>query len=52
LPIYNLVVNKGGPKLKFSPAEEKLNLMASSLGRLGVRIVATHMTVQELIDNN
>jgi bla regulator protein BlaR1 len=51
LPIYNLVVNKGGPKLKESPADAKFNFVASGVGRLGVRIAATHMTMQELIDH-
>jgi len=51
LPIYNLVVNKGGPKLKESPEDAKFNFVSSGLGRLGVRIVATHMTVQQLIDH-
>jgi uncharacterized protein (TIGR03435 family) len=51
LPVYNLVVNKGGPKLKESPAGATFNFHAFGVGRLGVRIVATHMTVQELIDH-
>lgn len=51
LPIYNLLVGKGGPKLKESPADGKVNFVASSVGRLGVRIAATHMTMQELIDH-
>jgi bla regulator protein blaR1 len=51
LPIYNLVVNKGGPKLKESSEDVKFNFVSSGLGRLGVRIVATHMTVQQLIDH-
>jgi len=50
LPIYTLVVNKGGPKLKESPEDAKSNLVVSSVGRLGVRIAATHITVKELID--
>lgn len=51
LPIYNLMVNKGGPKLKESPADAKFNFVASSVGRSGVRIVATHMTVRQLIEH-
>jgi uncharacterized protein (TIGR03435 family) len=51
LPIYNLVVGKGGPKLKKSSEEEKFDFNALGLGRVGVRIVATHMTMQELIDH-
>lgn len=51
LPIYNLVVNKGGPKLRESSPDSKFNFVASGIGRLGVKIVATHMTMQELIDH-
>jgi uncharacterized protein (TIGR03435 family) len=51
LPVYNLVVNKGGPKLNESSADAKFNFVASGLGRFGVRIVATHMTMQQLIDH-
>jgi len=51
LPTYNLVIKKGGPKLQESPSDAKFNFRASSVGRLGVRIVATHMTMQELIDH-
>jgi uncharacterized protein (TIGR03435 family) len=50
LPIYNLVVNKGGPKLKQSPADAKFYFAISNKGRISVRIVATHVTMQELID--
>jgi bla regulator protein BlaR1 len=51
LPVYDLVVNNGGPKLKESAADTKFNFVTSSVGRSGVRIVATHMTVQQLIDH-
>jgi uncharacterized protein (TIGR03435 family) len=51
LPIYNLVLNKGGPKLKKSPDEAKVNFLTSGVGRLSIRIEATHMTMQELIDH-
>jgi bla regulator protein blaR1 len=44
-------VKKGGPKLKESPADAKFNFVTTSVGRFGVRIVATHMTVQQLIDH-
>ncbi|HKO19487.1 MAG TPA: TIGR03435 family protein, partial [Acidobacteriaceae bacterium] len=50
LPVYNLVVNKGGPKLRVSSADGNSALRVSSSGRLGVRIVATHTSVQQLID--
>ena len=51
MPVYNLVVNNGGPKLKESPADARFNFVTSSLGRFGIRIVATHMTVQQLTDH-
>jgi bla regulator protein BlaR1 len=51
LPVYNLVINKGGPKLKESAPDAKFNFVTSSLGRSGVRIVATHMTIQQLLDH-
>lgn len=51
LPTYNLVIGKGGPKLKESPAEAKFNFAVSGRGNFGIRIVATHMTVQELLDH-
>jgi bla regulator protein BlaR1 len=51
LPIYNQVVNKGGPKLKESREGAKFNFVTSGVGRLGVHIAATHMTMQELIDH-
>jgi uncharacterized protein (TIGR03435 family) len=52
LPIYNLVVAKGGAKLKESPRrDERSNFQAFAIGRLGVRIVATDVTMQELIDH-
>jgi len=44
------VVSKGGPKLKESDADAKFNYATSTVGRITLRIVATHMTVQELID--
>lgn len=47
LPIYNLVVNRRGPKLKENPANAKFNFHTFGIGKLGVRIVATHMTMQE-----
>jgi bla regulator protein blaR1 len=51
LPIYNLVIGKGGPKLKPSGAESKFDFRVSGRGNFGIRIVATHMTVAELIDH-
>lgn len=51
LPVYNLVINKGGAKLKESPADAQFNFHTTGHGRLGIRIEATHMTVQQLIDH-
>jgi uncharacterized protein (TIGR03435 family) len=51
LPIYNLVVSPGRPKLKESSADAKFNFVASGIGRMGVQIVATHMTLQQLVDH-
>ena len=51
LDIYNLVLEKGGPKMKENTADVHFDFLSSSIGRSGVRIKATHMTVQELIDN-
>ncbi len=51
LPVYNLVVNKGGPKMKENTKDEKFDFHGYGLGKAGVRIVATHMTIQELIDH-
>lgn len=50
MPTYNLVVNKGGPKLRESTAGVNSVLRVSSIGNLGVQIVATHTTVEQLID--
>ena len=50
LPVYNLMIDKGGPKLKPSASDAKRYFTVAGVGSLGVRIVATHMTVQELID--
>jgi bla regulator protein blaR1 len=51
LPIYNMVIAKGGPKLKPSGAESKFDFRVSGRGNFGIRIVATHMTIQDLIDH-
>jgi len=50
LPVYNLV-KKGGPKLKESPADAKFNFVTTGIGKFGIRIAATHMTMQQLIDH-
>jgi uncharacterized protein (TIGR03435 family) len=51
MPVYNLMVDKGGPKFKESAADAKFDFNVSAIGRLGTKIVATHMTMQELIDH-
>ena len=51
LPTYDLVVGKGGPRLTQSRADEKFDFVSSAIGRFGIRIAATHMTVQQLIDH-
>ena len=50
-PIYNLTIAKGGPKLKPSPAESKYSMNVSGRGNFGIRIVATNVTVAQLIDH-
>jgi uncharacterized protein (TIGR03435 family) len=51
LPVYNMVIAKGGPKLKPSPAESKFDFRVSGRGKFGIRIVATRMTVADLIEH-
>jgi uncharacterized protein (TIGR03435 family) len=53
LPVYNLVVAKGGPKLSnLKPGDpgSKSNFTASGRGRFGIRLVATNMTIQQLVE--
>jgi bla regulator protein blaR1 len=50
LPIYNLVVNKSGPKLKESAADSKFSSVMSSRGKFAVRLVTTRMTVEHLVE--
>jgi uncharacterized protein (TIGR03435 family) len=50
LPIYNLVVNKGGPRLKESPADSKFSSNMSSRGKFAVRLVTTNMTMERLVE--
>jgi bla regulator protein BlaR1 len=49
-PVYNLTVAKGGPKLKLSEPESKYDLRVFSLKGYGIRIVATKVTVAQLIE--
>jgi uncharacterized protein (TIGR03435 family) len=54
LPVYNLVVAKGGPKLyNLKPGDpgSKSSFTVSSRGRFGIRIVATNMTIQQLVEH-
>jgi uncharacterized protein (TIGR03435 family) len=50
LPIYNLVVSKGGPKLTESPADAKFSEAISPLGDSSARMVVTKMSMQRLAD--
>ena len=50
LPIYYLVVSKGGRKFKESPDDAKFSSVTSPLGRFGARMVTTKMTMQALAD--
>lgn len=50
LPVYNLVVNKGGPKFKESPADAKFSSVSSSKGQFGIQMTTTKMTMQQLAD--
>jgi uncharacterized protein (TIGR03435 family) len=53
LPVYNLVVANGGPKLNnLKPGDpgSKSNFTVSSRDRFGIRIVATNMTIQQLVE--
>lgn len=47
LPVYNLTVDKGGPKLRPSAADTKFTSNTSSPGRFGVRMVNTQMTMDK-----
>ena len=49
-PIYNLTIDKGGPKMKASPADAKFTNMQSSIGRYGIRMVTTQLTMQKFVD--
>jgi uncharacterized protein (TIGR03435 family) len=52
LPVYNLVIAKGGPKhMKPGDPESEPDLATTELGGFHVRIVATNMTIQELVED-
>ncbi len=50
-PVYNLVVAKGSPKLKPSPAESKFSMNVFGRGNFGIRIVATKVSVSRLVES-
>ena len=53
LPVYNLVVANGGPKLSnLKPGDpgSKSSFAVSSRGRFGIRIVATNITIGQLVE--
>jgi uncharacterized protein (TIGR03435 family) len=50
-PTYNLVVAKGGPRLKESSNDAQLSTRVSSRGKSGIRIETARMTMPELVDN-
>jgi uncharacterized protein (TIGR03435 family) len=49
-PTYNLVIAKGGPKLKPSEPGSKYDMRVSGLKGSGIRIVATNVTVGKLVE--
>ena len=51
LPVYNLVVNRGGPKLRESPAGTKSTANVRARGNRGIHMEATGMTMSNLVDN-
>jgi uncharacterized protein (TIGR03435 family) len=51
LKVYNLVVDRAGPKMKESEADTHPNFVTSSIGSYGISIKATHMTMTELIEH-
>jgi bla regulator protein blaR1 len=48
LPVYNLIVGKGGPKLRESAADSKFTSVMSSRGPFAVQLVTTKMTMERL----
>jgi uncharacterized protein (TIGR03435 family) len=53
LPVYNLVIAKGGPKLNsLRPSDpgSKSNFIVSGRGGFGLRLVATSMTIRQLVE--
>jgi len=51
MPVYNLVLAKGGPKLKESLPDAEAVASMSPLGRNGIRLVAVKTTIPFLVDS-
>jgi uncharacterized protein (TIGR03435 family) len=49
LPTYNLVVDKAGLRMKPSATETKFSNVQSSIGRFGIRMVTTQLTMQNFV---
>jgi uncharacterized protein (TIGR03435 family) len=49
LPVYNLAVNKGGPRLKNSAPDTKFSAKTSSLDAYAIRMQATAITLKWLV---
>jgi len=49
LPVYDLVVNRGGPKMKESAADAAFAMNISGDGKTAIRIVAGAVTISQLV---
>jgi uncharacterized protein (TIGR03435 family) len=49
LPVYNLVVNQGSPKMKESAADTAMSMNVSGDGKTAIRIVAGTMKISQLV---
>jgi uncharacterized protein (TIGR03435 family) len=49
LPVYHLVVSKGGPKMKRSAADAKFSAAMSSPNKFAVKLVTTNITMERLV---
>ncbi|HEY1757755.1 MAG TPA: TIGR03435 family protein [Bryobacteraceae bacterium] len=50
LPVYNLVIGKNASKLKESAADTKFSMMVRSIGAHGIRIMAQHAPMTNLLN--
>jgi uncharacterized protein (TIGR03435 family) len=50
LPVYNLTVDKGGPKLRPSAADTMLASTMRSPSRFGIHIVNAQMAIEKFAD--